>query len=133
MADEGRPTDAKVLSGNVGVYTSVPLLRYSQRVEAGPAASSARSNSPFPKSLIVERVLVDMVALSENIYINLPIISAVNSVGNILAKVAEAIWPMKVGLQMPRCLVEMSGFTHLFLYCATPNELRRDLLPPVPD
>ena len=54
MADERWPTDAKVLSGNVGVYTSVPLLRYSQRIEAGPAASSARSNNPFLKSLIVE-------------------------------------------------------------------------------
>ena len=56
MADEGRPTDAKVLSGNVGVYTSVPLLRYSQQVEAGPAASCARLTIPFFSNLIVEKV-----------------------------------------------------------------------------
>ena len=56
MAEERRPTDANVLSGNVVVYTSVPLLRYSQRVEAGPAASCARLTIPFFSNLIVENV-----------------------------------------------------------------------------
>ena len=31
---ESRPTDGKVLGGNVEVGVSVPVLRYSQRVEA---------------------------------------------------------------------------------------------------
>ncbi|XP_075244062.1 uncharacterized protein LOC142338271 [Convolutriloba macropyga] len=61
------------------------------------------------------------------------IVSAVNTVTYVLEKVEEAIWNSNVNLRLPRCLIEASRLTYLFLYCAIPKELRDDLLPPVPE